>query len=326
MDKKELRNFYRRVLFTSISGVILASLFHFINPIILCIYPVVIILGMKKYNFKDLFFKAKIICLGFYVGTINGQIFQGFPFLQSIVAYTIFITVLKLFAHKHKAMNALMFTMTFTFSSIFGSYLESSYEILVYEYWLQVLWVFTLVTLSFFMFPSKIKSAEPISCEAAKMKDKEILFYALILLLIWEFFMFFELRFAYFPYIIIISLFMEFDINNAKYKALENIKAHTKACIITSFFSLLIFGMNGNIFLLILGLFLIFIPIVKRGIYPEDPKKMYHNITMISGLIVPLTLYLSTDGAALYKSTLRAFLLNGAMLFMIFIFGLFQKN
>ena len=326
MDKKELENFYRRVFFTSVSGITLASLLHFINPMILCIFPLIITLEMKKYDFKELFLKIKIICLGLYIGMLNGQIFEGYPFLQSIAVYALFITVLKLFAHKYNCGNALMFTVTFSLASVFGSYIESSYEILVYQYWFQILWVFALVTFAFVLFPSKIKSSEPLSCEAANMTNKEILFYALILLVIWECFMFFELRFAFFPYIIILTLFMDFDIKKAKFKAKENIKAYTKGCIITSFFSLLIFGMNGNIFLLILGLILIFIPIVKRGIYPDHPKKTYHNMKMLTGIMIPLTFYLSTDGAALYKSTLRAFLLSGAMLFMIFIFGLFQKN
>ena len=324
--EKELKNLYRRLLFTSVSGITLSKLFHFINPMVLCIFPLIITLGMKKYNFKELFFKIKIICLGFYIGMLNGQIFDGFPFLQSIAAYAIFITVLKLFAHKHNCGNALMFIMTFNLSSIFGSYIESSYEILVYQYWFQALWVFIIVTAGFFIFPGRRKSEKPLSCEVAKMTDKEIIFYAFILLVIWDCFMLFELRFAFFPYIIIISLFRDFDIKKAKFKAKENIKAYTKACIITTIFSLLIFGMNENIFLLVLGLLLIFIPIIKRAIYPDHPKKTYHNMKMVTGIIVPLTLYLSTDGAALYKSTLRSFLLSSAMLFMIFIFGLFQKD
>jgi len=123
--EKELKNLYRRLLFTSVSGITLSKLVHFINPMVLCIFPLIITLGMKKYNFKELFFKIKIICLGFYIGMLNGQIFDGFPFLQSIAAYTIFITVLKLFAHKHNCGNALMFIMTFNLSSIFGSYIES---------------------------------------------------------------------------------------------------------------------------------------------------------------------------------------------------------
>lgn len=324
--EKELKNLYRRVLFTSVSGITLSNLFHFINPMILCIFPLIITLGIKKYDFKELFLKIKIICLGFYIGMLNGQIFEGYPFLQSIIVYTIFITVLKLFAHKHNCGNVLMFAVTFILSSIFGSYIESSYEILIYQYWFQALWVFIIVTVGFFLFPSEMKKSKPISYEASTMTNREIIFYATILLIIWECFMFFELRFAFFPYVIIISLFIEFDIKKAKFKAKENIKAYTKACVVTSFFSLLIFGMNKNIFLLVLGLLLIFIPVIKRGIYPDHPKKTYHNIKIITGIIVPLTFYLSTDGAALYKSTLRAFLLSCAMLFMIFIFGLFQKN
>ncbi len=138
--------------------------------------------------------------------------------------------------------------------------------------------------------------------------------------------MLFEFRFAFFAYVVLISIFIGFDTGNMEYKAIENIKTHFKACSIVSIFSLFFYGMVKNILLLSLGYLLVFIPIIRNAVYPKDSKKVYGNFSLISGLIVPFTLYINLDGAAVYKCLLRSTMITLSMLLILFILKLIPYN
>ena len=325
-EEKELRNLFNRILFTSVFGVTAAHLSHFNNPVFISFHSVAICLAMKRYELGVLLEKVAAICSGLLLGVLATELFLPFPHLESLVVYIIFLTTLKLFAHDYKPNTVFMFNFSFMYTSIFSSYLETAYEKEVTQYLWEMLWVFIIVTLAFKIFPSQMRVEGVKPLVRSRVKRWKICFFSLILLAIWEFSMLFEWRFAFFAYVSLISLFTGFDMDSIRFKAVESIKTHFKACSITAIFSLLLYGMVQNIVLLSLGLLLVFIPVIRNAVYPRDPKKVYSNFTLISGLIFPLTIYINLDGAAVYQSLLRSVMITSLMLLILFILRLLPYN
>lgn len=325
-EEKELRNLFNRILFVSVFGLVAAHLSHFNNPVFISFHSVAITMALKRYDIKLLFEKVAAISSGLILGVISTEVFIPFPVLESLLVYMIFITTLKLFAHDYKPNTVFMFTFSFMYTSIFSSYLGSAYETEVIQYLWELLWVVIIVSLTFKLFPSNmsVEGAKPL--KKSRVKNWEVCFFSFILLFMWNFSMIFEWRFAFFAYVALISLFTGFDTHNMKFKAVENIKTHFKACTITALFSLFLYGMVKNILLMSLGFLLIFIPVVRSAVYPKNPKKIYTNFTLISGLIFPLTIYINLDGAAVYQSLLRSVMITFLMLLILFILKLLPYN
>lgn len=326
-EEKELKNLFNRILFVSVVGVVVAHLSHFKNPICISFHSVAITLAMKRYEVGVLLEKIGATCMGFFLGILATELFIPFPHLESLLVYIIFLTTLKLFAHDYRPNTVFLFNFSFMYTAVFGSYLEAGFDRETLQLiWQMVFWVSLMVTLAFKLFPSRmtVEGVKPLT--KSRAKRWEICFFSLILTFLWNFSMLFEWRFAFFAYVSLISLFTGFDIKIMRFKAVENIKTHFKACSITAIFSLLLYGMVQNVLLLTLALLLVFIPVVRNAVYPRDSKKVYGNLTLISGLIFPLTIYINIDGAAVYQSLLRSFMITSLMVFILFILRLLPYN
>ncbi len=325
-EEKELKNLFNRILFASVLGLVTAHLSHFNNPFFISFFSVMITMAMKRYSIGILLEKILAISTGITLGVVADEIFLPFPHLESLLVYIIFLTTLKLFAHDYKTNTVLLFNFSFMYTSIYGSYLEAAFDSEVLQYFWELIWVFIIVTVTFKSFPSNISVEGSKPLKKSRVKNWEIYFFSLVLSLVWNFSMLFEFRFAFFAYVVLISIFIGFDTGNMEYKAIENIKTHFKACSIVSIFSLFFYGMVKNILLLSLGYLLVFIPIIRNAVYPKDPKKVYGNFSLISGLIVPFTLYINLDGAAVYKCLLRSTMITLSMLLILFILKLIPYN
>lgn len=325
-EEKELKELFNRILFVIIVGLVGAHLSHFTNPFFISFHSVIIIMSLRRYNLKVLLIRIGVICAGLIFGLISTEIFHLFPQLQNIIVYTMFVTTLKLFSHRYKEMDVFMFNFCFVYASIFGSYLESTFELEIFQYFGQLFWVFILITVTFKLFPSNLKEKEMKTLKESKIKMWEIHFFAFFLLLFWDFFMVFEWRFAFFAYACLIALFKGFDMEYLKFKAVINIKIHFKACLISAVFSVLLYGMIQNVPLMTLGLLLMFIPIVKNLVYNKGLEEIYSNATLISGLVVPLTLYINLDAAAVYKCFLRSNMITFVMGIILFILKLLPNR
>ncbi len=326
-EEKELRNLFNRILFVSVFGVVAAHLSYFKNPICISFHSVAITLAMKRYDIGVLFEKIAAVCSGLFLGILATELFIPFPHLESLLVYIIFLTTLKLFAHDYKPNTVFLFNFSFMYTSIFGSYLEAGFDTETMQLiWQMILWVSIIITVTFKLFPSRMEVVGVKPLKNPRVKRWEICFFSLILTIIWSFSMIFEWRFAFFAYVSLISLFTGFETKTMGFKAMENIKVHFKACSITAAFSLLLYGMVQNIALLTLALLLVFLPVVRDALYPRDPKRVYGNLTLISGLIFPLTIYINLDGAAVYQSLLRSLMITFLMVFILFIIRLLPYN
>lgn len=325
-EEKELKNLFNRILFTSVFGLIVALLSHFRNPFFISFFSVSITLAMKRYEVRLLLEKIGAICIGLLLGVVATELFIPFPHLESLLVYIIFVTTLKLFAHDYKSNTVFISNFSFMYASIFGSYLEATFDEEALQYLWEMLWVVIIVTITFKLFPSNMNMEEVKPLKESRVQNWKVYFFSLILSLVWVFSMYFEFRFAFFAYVVLISIFIGFDTKTMGFKAVENIKTHFKACSITAIFSLLLYGMVQNVLLMSLGLLLVFIPIVRNAVYPKDPKKIYSNFSLISGLIVPFTLYINLDGAAVYKCLLRSNMITLSMLLILFILKILPYN
>ena len=325
-EERELRNLFNRILFASVFGVVTAHLSHFNNPVFISFHSVAITMAMKRYELKLLLEKLGAIAGGLLLGVLATELFIPFPHLESLMVYIIFVTTLKLFAHDYKPNTVFFFNFSFMYTSIFSSYLEAAYENEVSQYLWELFWVFLIVTLAFKLFPSRMEVEGLKNLEKPRARTWEICFFSLILTIIWSFSMLFEWRFAFFAYVSLISLFTGFDMKVIGFKAVENIKTHFKACSITAVFSLLLYGMVQNVVLFTLALLLVFLPVVRNAVYPKDPRKVYGNFTLISGLIFPMTIYINLQGAAVYQSLLRSLMITSLMLFTLFILRVLPYN
>lgn len=324
MDEK--RNFFRRVSFTCVAGISIAKLSYFSNPIIMSFGSFIMIMALKNYNIKLFFEKSIAMLLGLTTGVLITEIFSMMPFLESILVYTIFLTALKLFSHRYKTNTVFLFVFTFMYSTIFASYKNSGYDVQVQQFFWEMLWVFIIVSIAFILYPSNIPQDTPLEIERSDISNKTIMFFAFILTAVWNFSMFYEWRFAYFAYVALISLFQDFELETMKRNAFENIKVNFIACSLTGLFSLVLYGIISNILLLILGLLVLFIPFIYKGVYSYDPKVRSVSFGIVSGLMFPLTIYLNISGAAIHDSLVRSIMITFLMIVILIVFNFFPNK
>ena len=134
--------------------------------------------------------------------------------------------------------------------------------------------------------------------------------------------MLFELSFANIAIVTVFNVFIGFDIEEMKGIAVKYLIGNFIACLITSIFSMLMFGLIGNLLLYIFGLLIVIAPFAYYGVY----KGSSLALLTIPRFMTPMTFYLNTEGAAVYKLTLRITTIMCLMLIVVFFLNLLPKS
>ena len=306
------RDKFRRLVLAAVAGVMLAHLLPMNSTVFIGLYPASILLGMDRFSVGALLLRCVTLLVGMVVGTLIIEAFMNAPILSVMITYGVFLVILKLFAIQFEMGNAYSFMFAYSLSTIYASYPDSTMEASITEpYLIQTVLIFFVVWGCFALFPAQpptIRRASPPPPEI-QVGNGELMIYALIWLGIWLFFLFFEWRFALFAFLSFAGAFRCFDRNVLKKITRENIIAHVFCCSVAALFSLLLPGTGGNILVLLAGLIVLVLPFLHAAVFPPKPELAYRCSTMLSGLLVPLILYLGTDHAAVYQSALRAALI-----------------
>ncbi|MBS1372179.1 MAG: hypothetical protein HPZ91_19720 [Lentisphaeria bacterium] len=308
------RDKFRRMLLGAVTGILLAyTLPMSQTTVFVGLYPATILLGMNRFSIPALLLRCGVILGGATLGTCVVEFFQTSPFLAVPVTFALFLGVLKLFALRFETGNAVSFVFTYSLGSIYASYPGETMEIAITEqYLIQIILIFFIVWGCFAAFPAQLPKCAAAKTPApapAKIGNAELMVYALIWLGIWMFFMLFEWRFALFAFLSFVSGCCHFERDMMKRVALENIIAHVTCCSAVALFSLLVLGVVSNPLVLVTGLLLVVGPVMYRASNPPSPEIAYRCRTMVSGILVPLVLYVGSDHAAVYQSVLRASLI-----------------
>lgn len=318
-----LRDKFRRMVLAAVSGVTLAHLLSMsASTVFVGMYPTLILMTMDHFSLRELIKRCFFLLAGMIAGTLAIELFENIPVLAVFVTYAVFLGVLKLFALRKEVTNAYCFLFTYSLGSIYSSYPDSTMELSIcQDYLIQMFLIFFLVWGCYALFPSEKppQFRTPPLPPAAVIRDFELAVYALIWLGIWLVFLFFEWRFALFAFLSFVGAFRFFERRTMKKIARENIIAHVLCCSVAALFSLLMLGLIGNVLLMVLGLLLLLIPFIHFAVYPPREELRYRGTTMISGILVPLILYLSTEHAAVNQSLLRATLIVFLMLILWFV-------
>lgn len=318
--EKENKNYYYRLVCSTVSGIVLAHILHnfFNSTVIIGIFPTSLILGMKKYNPKDILSKMVYMAIGGIIGLFTAEFLYSLPIVANLFSYIIFCGVLNLFAFNYKVIHIYYFLFYYLLFTIKGSYIELHYDEAFLQNMVQLGIIFILIFIIYKLFPSEGENIISKPYEKINIPKNHIYLHALIFLLFLNLSMLFEWRFAFFAYITLAGLYRDFNYNRMIIKAKKNIKIHSLACLMASIFSFILFAKVGNFILLIIFLTAFYMYLVKDAVY-GDIKKRYEKVTLINATIIPLTLYLNTSGAILYKAHLRAVMISSIMIFS-FIF------
>ncbi len=318
--QKFLRDKFRRMLLAAVVGVLLAHWLPFTaSPAFIGVYPTLILMSLDHFSLWALLKRCLFLLIGMIIGSIAFELFANLPFLAVFITYALFIGVLKMFAVRKEVANSFCFLFTYSMGFIYSSYPDSVMELSIcQDYLIQFFLLFFFVWGCYALFPSE--KPPPFRSRALPpevvIQDAELALYALIWLGIWLVFLLFEWHFALFAFLSFVGAFRFFERRTMKRIAGENIFAHVLCCTVSSLFSLLMLGLLDHVLLLILGLLLLLIPFVRFAVCPPCEEVRYRSATMLSGILVPLVLYLSPDHAAVYQSMLRAMLIVSLMLIL----------
>ncbi len=310
---------FRRLLFGAVAGVTAAHYLNMPNTVLVGIFPCSFLLAMDRFSFGDLSKRCVVLMAGLVAGTLTVEVFQSMPYMAAMVTFAIFFVILKLFSRGAAVGPAYNFAFTYSLSSINATYLESTMELAVTEYYLaQTAMIFFLVWGGFAFFPAEkpeLKRPAP-SRRGTPVGDFELGVYASIWVGIWLVFQFVEWKFALFAFLSFIGAFRCFNRSQMKKIVTENMIVHTVSCGAVALFSILLFSLTGNFFIFLASIVLLLTPFLYYAVYPPRPELGYRHSTMVSGVLVPLTLYVGTDHAAVYQSSLRARLIVLLMLLL----------
>jgi hypothetical protein len=320
--EKELNNFYYRILFVAVTSVVAARTLHFVAPNFIAIMATNLIVGIKKYKAKVILFALLSMYFGMGAGLITSEIFVAFPILHVLLTYTIFLTAVKLFSHDVMVIPAKVFIKGYALGTTSASYLSKNYEVQFGQNALEFLIAFIILTVGFKLFPGNVETQRKQPLEKSKFFNYELYYFAFIMTSVWCVFMLFRFDFANLALLTLFNVFVATDFQGMREIGLKGIVDNFFACFVTALFSMVLFGMIGNIILLILGLLLIFIPLAYHGIYKGEPKAL----SKIPRFMTPMCMYLNTEGAAVYKVALRATTVIVLMSIAIFLISLLPKN
>lgn len=322
----EKRNLFWRLLFVSVVGITAAKLSPFTRPLTIPAPCFIITLSMGRFDIGVFLEKASGLMAGFFTGLVITELLVPTHYLEVILVYAIFFTALKLFSHRYRPVTVFLFVFSFMYSSIFGSYQESNFELEVLQSLWQLIWVFFIVGSAFILFPGQTPGKKEKPLDVSWIPNWQIGVFSAMLTGVWIFNMMFEWRFAYGAYLYLIALFMDFTLERMKGKAIENLKIRTLACVLGAMFSLAMYGIIENIFLMFLGILILYFPLIHRFVYSEDPRETSKSMGLIMGMMTPLTLYVNLNGAAVYRCLVRAVTIGILMLLVIFVIGLMEEG